>query len=94
MAVPGVITKKECYAYISSTTIQTQLIFFNEAKEELIFPVNNMCLENRTVLTLLGIRKQSLKKKFQFIAMFWNPMSKRKVIKRVMLLYKELTVKR
>ena len=51
MAVPGVITKKECYAYISSTTIQTQLIFFNEAKEELIFPVNNMCLENRTVLS-------------------------------------------
>ena len=28
-----------------------QLIFYNEAKEELIFPVNNMCLENRNVLS-------------------------------------------
>ena len=29
-----------------------QLIFYNEAKQELIFPVNNMCLENRNEMSL------------------------------------------
>ena len=28
-----------------------QLIFYNEAEQELIFPVNNMCLENREILS-------------------------------------------
>ena len=46
-----------------------QLIFYNEAKQELIFPVNNMCLENRNELSscirtyVTGHKKAVIKKK-------------------------------
>ena len=45
-----------------------QLIFYNEAKQELIFPVNNMCLENRNKLSsrirtyVTGHKKSLIKK--------------------------------
>ena len=46
-----------------------QLIFYNEAEQELIFPVNNMCLENRNELSsrirtyVTGHKKAVIKKK-------------------------------
>ena len=46
-----------------------QLIFYNESKQELIFPIDNMCLENREHLSSLvrtyitGHRKAVIKKK-------------------------------
>ena len=45
------LKKKNAKLISALQQFKDQLIFYNEAEQELIFPVNNMCLENRNELS-------------------------------------------
>ena len=63
------LKKKNAKLISALQQYKDQLIFYNEAEQELIFPVNNMCLENRYELSLCirtyvtGHKKAVIKKK-------------------------------
>ena len=63
------LKKKNAKLISALQQYKDQLIFYNEAKQELIFPVNNMCLENRNELSscirtyVTGHKKAVIEKK-------------------------------
>ena len=63
------LKKKNAKLLSALQQYKDQLIFYNEAEQELIFPVNNMCLENRNELSsrirtyVTGHKKAVIKKK-------------------------------
>ena len=63
------LKKKNAKLISALRQYKDQLIFYNEAKQELIFPVNNMCLENRRELSsrirtyITGQKKAVIEKK-------------------------------
>ena len=62
------LKKKNAKLISALQQYKDQLIFYNEAEQELIFPVNNMCLENRNELSsrirtyVTGHKKAVIKK--------------------------------
>ena len=63
------LKKKNAKLLSALQQYKDQLIFYNEAEQELIFPVNNMCLENRNELSsrirtyVTGHKKAVIEKK-------------------------------